>query len=285
MIVVAAVALGAAGALLVQRNSVPSHEVPGGLVGRPFDEINDHVGEFGWRIDARDVRKDGTDAGEIVSTDPAAGESLKEGDTLHVVRSLGATLVAVPTDLVGKSQEEAEAALTAEGLELVPEVTEQESEDVDEGDVISVGDGQAQVPKGSPISLVVSSGEPSPTVPDVIGKRYDDARSELERLGLDVDREVDENADADRNEVTDVDPGVGEKVEDGDTVTLTVAPGQLVTMPDVSGMSLDEAREKLEDEGLNPANVTGPGDGEVWGTLPFANLPVAPGSDVEILMR
>lgn len=285
LIVVAAVALGAIGALVIQRSSVPSHEVPGGLVGRPFDELNDHVGEFGWRIEAREVRKDGTEAGEIISTDPAAGESLKEGGTLRVVRSQGATLVAVPTDLVGKSREEAEAALTAEGVELVPDVTEQESEEVDEGHVISVGDGQAQVPKGSPISLVVSSGEPTPTVPDVVGKSYDDARSELERLGLDVKKEVDEDADAERNEVVDVDPGVGEQVEDGDTVTLTVARGELVSMPDVAGMSLADARDKIEEEGLNPGNVSGPGDGEVWGTLPAANMPAAPGSDVQIFMR
>jgi beta-lactam-binding protein with PASTA domain len=56
-------------------------------------------------------------------------------------------------------------------------------------------------------------------------------------------------------------------------------------MPDVAGMSLADARDKIEEEGLNPGNVSGPGDGEVWGTLPAANMPAAPGSDVQIFMR
>ena len=55
-------------------------------------------------------------------------------------------------------------------------------------------------------------------------------------------------------------------------------------MPDVTGMTLDEAREELEDEGLGPANVIGPVTGRCSGTLPIADLPVAPGSDVQILM-
>jgi eukaryotic-like serine/threonine-protein kinase len=285
LVVVAAVAVGAVGALLVQRSSVPSHPVPAGLVGRPFDEINDHVGEFGWRIEPTDERKDGTEPGEILSTDPAAGEDLKEGGTLRVVRSLGPTLVTVPTDLVGKTREEAEAALTAPGVELSPQVEEKADEEVDEGRVISVGDGSAQLPKGSPIPLVVSSGPPNEVVPDVIGLELDEAREALEDLGLDVETDVDRSADGDRNEVVDVEPGEGEEVEAGETVTLVLAQGRAFSMPDLSGMTLDDAREKLEDEGLEAGNVAGPGDGKVLGTLPLAGTPVVAGTQVQILMR
>jgi eukaryotic-like serine/threonine-protein kinase len=259
--------------------------VPAGLVGRPFDEINDHVGEFGWRIEPTDERKDGTEPGEILSTDPAAGEELKEGGTLRVVRSLGPTLVTVPTDLVGKTREEAEAALTAPGVELSPQVEEKAHEEVEEGRVISVGDGSAQLPKGSPIPLVVSSGPPNEVVPDVIGLELDEAREALEDLGLDIETDVDRSADGDRNEVVDVEPGEGEEVEAGETVTLVLAQGRAFSMPDLSGMTLDDAREKLEDEGLEAGNVAGPGDGKVLGTLPLAGTPVVAGTQVQILMR
>jgi eukaryotic-like serine/threonine-protein kinase len=277
--------VGAVGALIVQRTSVPSHPVPAGLVGRPFDELNDHVGEFGWRIDASETRKDGTEAGEILSTDPAAGERLKEGGTLHVVRSAGPTLVTVPTDLVGKTQEEAQVALTAPGIELSPQVEERPDEEVEEGLVISVGDGSAQLPKGSPIPLVVSSGPPRDVVPDVVGMPYDEAKDALEELGLDVERDVERSAQGERNEVVDVEPGEGEEVEEGGTVTLTVAQGRAFTMPDLTGMSLDEAKDALEDDGLSTGNVAGPGDGTVWGTLPLTGTPVVAGTQVQILMR
>jgi beta-lactam-binding protein with PASTA domain/tRNA A-37 threonylcarbamoyl transferase component Bud32 len=282
--VVAAVAVGAVGALIVQRTSVPTHEVPAGLVGRPFDELNDHVGEFGWRIDVEDERRDGTEPGEILGTEPGAGESLKEGGTLHVVRSQGPTLVTVPTDLVGKTRQEAEAALTAAGVELVPQVEEQPSEDVDEGRVVSVGDVAPQLPKGSTVPLVVSTGPPTRTVPDVVGMTYDDAKAELEGLGLTVERQVDENGDGRHDEVLEADPEVGDEVEPGEAVTLTVAPGRAVTVPDLQGMTLSEARDALDAEGLKDGSITGRRDGKVIGTLPVAGWPAAPGSEVQILM-
>jgi eukaryotic-like serine/threonine-protein kinase len=284
VVVVVALAVGAIGALLFQRSSVPSHEVPAGLVGRSFDEINDHVGEFGWRIEASDTRKDGTEPGEILGTEPGAGESLKEGGTLRVSRSLGPTLVTVPTDLVGRTREEAEAALTAEGVELTPQVEEQPNGDVDEGLVVSVGDVAPQLPKGAAVPLVVSSGDPDVEVPDVVGMSYDDAEAELEGLGLSVEREVDRGADGGPDEVLDADPEVGDEVEPGGTVTLSVAPGRAVRMPDLSGMTLSEARDELEDEGLEQGSVTGRREGKVLGTLPIPGWSVAPGTEVDIVM-
>lgn len=285
LVVAAALAVGAVGALLIERSSVPSHQVPAGLVGRPFDEINDHVGEFGWRIEASDTRKDGTEPGEILGTEPEAGESLKEGGTLRVTRSLGPTLVTVPTDLVGRTREEAEAALTAEGVELMPQVEEQPSEDVDEGRVVSVGDVAPQLPKGSAVPLVVSSGEPRREVPDVVGMTYDDAKAELEGMGLSVDRKVDRDADGGPNEVLEADPEVGDEVDEGDTVKLTVAPGQAVSVPNLGGMTLSEARDELEEEGLKQGSVTGRREGKVIATLPIPGWPVAPGTKVDIAMR
>ena len=284
LVVLAALAVGAVTALLVQRSSVPSHEVPAGLVGRPFDELNDHVGEFGWRIEASDTRKDGTEPGEILGTEPAAGERLKEGSTLRVSRSLGPTLVTVPTDLVGRTREEAEAALTAEGVELTPQVEEQPNEDVEEGVVVAVGDVAPQLPKGSAVPLVVSSGDPDREVPEVVGMTYDDAKAELEGMGLSVEREVDRDADGAPNEVLDVDPEVGDEVDEGDTVTLTVAPGRAVSMPNLSGMTLSEARDALEDKGLEQGSVTGRREGKVVGTLPIPGWPVAPGTEVDIAL-
>ena len=48
-------------------------------------------------------------------------------------------------------------------------------------------------------------------------------------LGLDVDREVDANAEADETRWPTSTPSVGEEVEDGETVTLTVGPGRLTS--------------------------------------------------------
>jgi serine/threonine-protein kinase len=281
--IVVALLLGAGVALLVQRSSVPSHEVPGGLVGRQYSEINDYVGEFGWRIVPRDTRRDDTAAGEILATDPAAGESLREGDELVVTRSLGPTLVDVPTDLEGLERGEAEQALI--DAQLVAEVQEQYSEEVDEGLVISVGDVGEQAPKGSAVPLVVSLGPEPLVVPEgIVGQNFDDARATLEGLGLEVDREVDDDAEGGENEVVDVDPGEGQEVDEEDTVTLVVTSGT-TEVPDVGGMLLSEARDELEGAGLEPGAVIGRGDGTVIGTFPSAGSQVQSDSQVQIFMR
>ncbi len=64
---------------------------------------------------------DGTVAGQVLESDPAAGEKLKEGKTLKLKVSEGPTLVLPPEGLVGKTQDEAAALLAAVelGVEFV----------------------------------------------------------------------------------------------------------------------------------------------------------------------
>jgi serine/threonine-protein kinase len=284
--VLAALAIGAVGAVVILRTNVPSHTVPNGLIGRQYAELSELVGDYGWRIDVREERQDGTAEGEILDTHPAPGEQLKEGDTLTVVRSLGATLVDVPTDLVGLTQQEAEERLAAPGVELVAQVQPEPSEDVDEGDVIRLGDTPAQVAKGSPVVLVVSSGPPPRVVPDDIeGQPYDAVADELEDMGLTVEREVDPEADADPGTVVDSDPAPGEEVDRDDRVTLYVAPGDSVGVPNLSDLSVEDATEALEDVGLARGNVVGSENGTVFSTLPLPGSQLPPGAEVTLFAR
>jgi serine/threonine-protein kinase len=285
LVVVAAVTIGAVGAIVVQRTSVPSHTVPNGLIGRQYSEINELVGDYGWRIDVEETRRDGTEAGEILDTDPAPGDDLREGDTLTVVRSLGPTLVEVPPDLAGLSQEDAEARLAAPGTELAADIQPEASEDVDEGVVIRVDTGPAQVPKGSAVTLVVSSGPPPRVVPEIEGRSYDDVAGELEGMGLVVERDTDPEADGEPGEVVDSDPDPGEEVDRGDTVTLTVAIGDVVSVPDLSGLDRHDAEEALKDVGLKAGVVIGRGSGTVFATLPIAGSELSPGGEVQLFMR
>ena len=138
------------------------------------DALPAAIDDFDWDIDDESTRRDGTQPGEILETRPAAGEILREGDTLTVVVSEGATLVDVPAGLVGMPGDEAAAALEAAGF--VPELIEQQSTDVDEGLVIGFADGDpgGRAPNGSTIRLTVSSGEEF-EMPDVTGRPYADA--------------------------------------------------------------------------------------------------------------
>ena len=101
-----------------------------------------------------------------------------------------------------------------------------------------------------------AQGAPEVTVPSVVGADRESATSDLEALGLTVDTR-DEPSDEPSGQVIDQDPGEGTTVREGDEVTLTVSAGPAdVSVPNIIGMTRDEATQALEDVGLTVGDVT-----------------------------
>ncbi|MFJ3227654.1 Stk1 family PASTA domain-containing Ser/Thr kinase [Streptomyces sp. NPDC086783] len=95
-------------------------------------------------------------------------------------------------------------------------------------------------------------------VPAVLEKTEDQARDRLKAAGLDV-KEVrrDFSDTVKRGTVSKVDPGVGERIRENDSVTLTISKGpETVKVPDLKGHALDRAKDQLKSEGLAPGMVT-----------------------------
>ena len=283
LVVSVVVAIGVVGSWVYIRTQVPSHAVPDELVGAQQDEALDLIGANGWDIVTRRDYYDDTEEGEIVRTVPEPGASLREGETLTLHVSLGPPLVPVPQDLVGLSQEDAEARLATAGL--AADVQRQPSDEVDAGIVIGLGDGVTnQAPRGSSVPLIVSSGPDEPKIPDVEGEQYQDAVAELEALGLEVELDFrPRRGSREEGEVIRTDPDEGEKVDQGSTVVLVVAGGQ-ATVPDVEGATLEDARATLENADLSVGMVFGPGDGRVQETVPLIDTEVDPGTAIDLVM-
>jgi serine/threonine-protein kinase len=105
------------------------------------------------------------DEGTVVAQDPGAGNKVAEGSAVDLevagAPKPTATPVAVP-DVVGDSQTNAQATLTAAGFQVV--VTQAASDSTPAGSVVSQAP-QAGViaSEGSTVSIVVSTGPPTPT--------------------------------------------------------------------------------------------------------------------------
>jgi serine/threonine-protein kinase len=283
-VVVVAVAIGIVGGWLYMQSQIPSHVVPASLVGMQRDALPAAIDDFGWDIEDETTRRDGTQPGQILETDPAAGEELREGDTLTVLVSEGPTLVDLPEGLAGMTVDDATAALEAVGLGA--EIVLQPSDDVPEGVVIGLAgdDPGGQAPRGSAVSLAVSSGTEF-AMPDVAGQPYADAVAALEGAGLEVEVEDDDSDDdADPGTVIRTDPEAGDQVEPGDRVTVVVAVDE-VEVPRLRGDTLEEATEELEALGLTVGQVSGPVDGRVAGTWPLEGTEVTSGTPVSLDMR
>jgi beta-lactam-binding protein with PASTA domain len=285
LVVTLAVVLGVVGGWAWMQAHVPSHEVPASLIGAQKAQALEEVGRFGWTIEIEETRRDGSEPGEVLATRPEPGTQLRENKTLVLQVSLGPTLVPVPGDLAGLSEEDATAALQAAGL--VAEIVPQADDEVDEGTVIGfAGDAPpAEVPRGSTVRLAVSSGDDEVEVPDVEGLTYAAALEELEALGLVVEPRGERRSGRQEvGEVVRTDPEEGDEVDVGSTVVVVVAIDR-VQVPDVEGLSAEEARAAVEGAGLTVDNVLGPDDGIVFMTVPGTGAQMEVGASVDLIMR
>jgi beta-lactam-binding protein with PASTA domain/tRNA A-37 threonylcarbamoyl transferase component Bud32 len=154
--------------------------------------------------------------GQVLRTDPPAGEPLPPESTVALVVSKGLEMLAVP-DVVGKSQRDAGAILQDAGFRSA--VREVFSETVAKGTVVAQEPSSGRAPRGATVALQVSKGPELVTVPDVGGKSREEAEAILTGLGL----KVDINARPGPGGVVRFqDPGSGAQVRKGTTVTLFV---------------------------------------------------------------
>ncbi|PRY17499.1 Stk1 family PASTA domain-containing Ser/Thr kinase [Kineococcus rhizosphaerae] len=170
-------------------------------VGQVSEEFSEDVGQ-----------------GQVVRTDPAAGQVLAHDTPVNLVVSKGRQPIDVPT-VTNQSQDDAQKAITDRGL-AVGRVTQQISETVAKGLVISQTPDGGTLFRGDAVSLVVSSGPPLVTIPKVQGKNVDAVRAQLQGLGFTV--KVDNILGGVFGTVRSIDPGEGQQIPKGSTVTLTV---------------------------------------------------------------
>jgi serine/threonine-protein kinase len=192
------------------------------------------------------------------------------------------TQVRVP-DVVGQEAVAAQRALEREGFTVSRE--EQPDADVESGNVVSQDpEGGTTAAEGSEITLTVSTGPAQVQVPNVVGYTYDEAKDALEGQDLKVKKE-ERPSDEPRDTVINTNPSAGQSVDVGATITVIVSEGQ-VTVPNVVGMSQDEAQKALEDLDLEvqvteDPNATAP-QGQVTAQSTPGGQTVAPGTTIEI---
>jgi beta-lactam-binding protein with PASTA domain len=161
--------------------------------------------------------------GIVIRQQPSAGASAKQGDTVTVYVSGGpppTTYVRVP-DVVGRSQSKATATLDAAGF-AVRVRTGSSSRPVGEVYDQSPAGGD-DAPKGSTVTIAVSTGPKQVSVPDVTGRTAAKAASMLESAGLVVDQVEQPEGSVPAGTVFMQDPSGGSSVKAGSTVKIIVA--------------------------------------------------------------
>ncbi|WP_191247049.1 Stk1 family PASTA domain-containing Ser/Thr kinase [Amycolatopsis deserti] len=230
--------------------------------------------------------------GKAISTDPAAGVSVALDQKITLFIGRAPANVAVP-NLLGKTQEEAEALLNQAGLLLDPNVQQVDVDDEDQyGKVQSQNpNANAQIAQGSTVAIKVGKTPNMVEVTDYTGQQYDVAKAGLEALGFKVSKQ---EADSDQPEgqVLNQKPNAGQQRE-GSTVTLTVSNGsqQKISMPDLRGLTQNEALQRLQQLGwdgqvnyqadkLSDEDM----DGKVTGSVPTAGTQITKSETITLLI-
>ncbi len=205
--------------------------------------------------------------GTVISTDPGPGRALKNRRVSMVV-SKGKERFTVPA-VVGKTDAQARALLATIPVQISSPSIPQTSDTVKAGLVISTNPKPgAQVKKDQVITITVSSGLPTVSIPTIQANTpFTAAKATLTALGFKVDEQ---------DEYSNTTPPVpaGIVISSSPTVsalkfsviTVVVSKGpQLVTVPKIKGGSaLADAKAALTAVGLNFQVTTGlpggPGD-------------------------
>jgi len=166
---------------------------------------------------------DAAAAGTVLSQDPKSGERRKHHTLVTLTESSGPAQFALP-DVAGKTADDAEATLTRLGLKV--DKRAQGSATVPANAVISQSPAaNTPVTAGQTVTLTISSGPQPVKVPSVLGLLETKADDQLTAAGLVVDtKTVVDPANAGR--VVAQNPRAGTSVQQGTTVTITVATSQ-----------------------------------------------------------
>jgi serine/threonine-protein kinase len=196
-----------------------------------------------------EVGKCGPDSiGKVIDTNPKPGTRMNKQDKLTLIVGKAPDKITVP-NVVGTDPNDAKTQLEAAGLTVDPTFDEEETDDDDQvGKVIGQNPAATtQADPGTKVKLTIGKAKENEDVPNVVGKSFDDAKAQLENAGFGVNRQ-DQDSDKPKDQVIAQNP-TG-KQDPGTTITLTVSKGQnndddTILMPDVTGMSPQDARQTL----------------------------------------
>jgi eukaryotic-like serine/threonine-protein kinase len=160
--------------------------------------------------------------GTVTGQDPAAGKVVNKGSNVRINVSSGPAQVDVPS-VIGLPFDQASSALQRDGFAVARRDVES---DQAKGTVVDQSP-SSTAPRGATITLSVSKGPKTSTVPDVTSQDEGSARSTLESAGFQVRVQHQDVPDPGLDGIVlSQAPTGGTKAKQGSTVVITV--GQLV---------------------------------------------------------
>jgi serine/threonine-protein kinase len=264
----------------------PSHPVPA-LAGMTEAQVHQAVAVDKFTVKVgTPVFSITVPAGQVVSQDPAAKTSLKQGSTVHVVLSKGVPSVPVPS-LSGVDCGVATRLLVEAHLKANCPALSAYNDAIPTGQVINWSYNNAvnptSAPYGATILVAVSKGKTPVPVPAVAGQSFQAAQTALVQAGFTVTQAQEPSAQYPAGQVTRTNPAAGTAIQPGSGVTVYVSQGPpVVQIPNMTGQTVAQATAALQTVGLTVGSVYGPQNGRVFTSNPLAGQQLQQGQAVNL---
>ncbi len=223
--------------------------------------------------------------GGIVAQSPPRGRTVRPGTTIEVVitgnGSAPASGITVP-ELTGLTPAEAQSQLRATGLDIGRIAKESAAAPL--GTIVSQSPtAGSSATRGSRINITVAS---EVRIPDLRQLSRQEAVRKLQESSLGLGRVTEESSSQPNGTIIKQWPLPGVPAAANDQVDITVAKGQ--TVPNLTNLTLNDARTRLRDAGLRPGRVQSRVSDRRRGTIieqtPAANATVSPGITVDVVL-
>ena len=227
------------------------------LVGMEYsDELMDKYSDFKIRFQPQQY-DDTYQKGQIMLQEPEGGSKVSKGTEIVITVSLGEEpVVKIMEDLRDVGEEEAKSFLTGQGFDSL--VRYEASDDTAKGKVIRTEPAAGtQLSEGQVISLWVSTGPETVEMPNVVDMPRDQAVKILQDLrNVSIVEQTEASAYVEAGNVTRTEPKVGTELSQGTTITVYISSGpETVKLPNVVGLSAENARKELTDLGFTNIRV------------------------------
>jgi eukaryotic-like serine/threonine-protein kinase len=244
-----AVLVAGVAALVAYALTRPSHVAVPDVIGQNVDQATRVLDSKGFDVAIKAVPSVAP-RNQVVEQDPIptdrGGGKAEEGSTVTLSVSSGPAIVAVP-DVANLGQDAATKRLENAGFKV--NVQERFSKTVPKG--LAIGTEPAagtQLSTAQAITLLISRGANTVTVPDVVGLDDQAALAALSNAGL-SGVEVQRDSTEPQGRVLSQSPTAGKRVGRGSQVTIFASTGA-ITVPDVVGRDRKAAVTTLKKAGF-----------------------------------
>ena len=254
-------------------------EIPD-LTGSEQAQALEDLQNLGFKVGIENSANASVPAGSVIRTQPPSNTVINPDSLVTIIVSVGPEAFPIPY-VLDIETERAIYVIEESGFNL-GQLLEVNDDSIPRGFVISQNPvAGTKMSPGTTVDLVVSKGPSLIEISDLSRKSPEDAIQILETLGFEYELIEEYSEDIEIGLVSGTIPEAGEIVTPDQLIQVVVSLGIRIEMPEVDGLSYEDAINILEELNLIPT-IIGDTNGKVRQQIPRKGEFVEPGQVVEL---